>query len=625
MKLAQRRPSVRRRTIAQSTTVPAPVAGWDAKSPLASMPPLAAVQLRNWFPQPGYVEVRRGYKSHAWDIGSSVKTISAIDTGTETFTSNTHGIADGSLVKFHATTTLPGGLSASDFYYVISSATNTFQVSNTEGGSAVNITSGGSGTIYVYVLSEPTVETLAIWRGPASSAMFAAAGGAFWNVTSNTSATLAHPAGASVNRWQWCNHTTSAGAFLFLVNGTDAPLHYNGTTWTAPTITGITPANAVSVISHKKRLWFVLKDSTKGAYLATEAVAGAATEFQFGSLFSKGGYLNALATWTRDGGQGADDYLVAISDRGQVALYQGVDPAEADTWELVGVFDVPRPIGRRCFVRYGADLLLITLEGVFPLSQLLAVDQSQSSRVAITDNISPAFASYARLYSGNFGWETVVYPKGTRLIVNVPVAESERAEQFVMNTISGAWCSFDNHNATCWAVYGDNLYFAGPDGIVYQADTGSADIDTPITATGQAAYSAFGMPNVKRFSMMKPLTTASATNRPSVGISTDFTETSNLSTSTAATSAAQSLWDSALWDQASWSAQFAEINEWSNAVAIGTFGSIKFVSQTGVSSGGGPGWGIGLWGSMLWGSQGRSDETMRVQGFVVLYEPGEYL
>jgi hypothetical protein len=133
------------------------------------------------------------------------------------------------------------------------------------------------------------------------------------------------------------------------------------------------------------------------------------------------------------------------------------------------------------------------------------------------------------------------------------------------------------------------------------------------------------MPNNKRFSMMKPLTTASATNRPSVGISTDFTETSNLSTSTSATSATQALWDSALWDQASWSAQFGEINEWSNAVAIGTFGSVKFVSQTGVSSGGGPGWGIGSWGTMLWGSQGRSDETMRVQGFVVLYEPGEYL
>jgi hypothetical protein len=117
------RPRSRKRVV-RSATVPAPVAGWDAKNPLASMPPLAAVQLKNWFPQPGWVEVRRGYKWHAWDIGSGVLTVSSVNDGTDTFTSNTHGLADGTLVKFHATTTLPGGLSASDSYYVITSATN---------------------------------------------------------------------------------------------------------------------------------------------------------------------------------------------------------------------------------------------------------------------------------------------------------------------------------------------------------------------------------------------------------------------------------------------------------------------------------------------------------------------
>ena len=129
------------------------------------MPPLAAVQLKNWFPQPGWVEVRRGYKVHASSIGSEV-------------------------------------------------------------------------------------ETLATWHGPSGSAMFAAAGGSFWTVTTAVSATEAYAASATNDRWQWCQHTTSAGSFLFLVNGTDAPIHYNGSAWAAPTITGITAADAVSVISH---------------------------------------------------------------------------------------------------------------------------------------------------------------------------------------------------------------------------------------------------------------------------------------------------------------------------------------------------------------------------------------
>ncbi len=522
----------------RSATALAPVAGWDAKSPLASMPVSAAVQLKNWFPQPGWVEVRRGFKVHASSIGD-------------------------------------------------------------------------------------TVETMATWHGPSTSKMLAAAGGSIWDVTSNTAASVAYAASATSDRWQWCQHTTSAGSFLVMVNGVNAPIHYNGTAWAEPTITGITPEDAIGVISHKKRLWFVLSGTTKGAYLGTEAVAGAATEFEFGSLFTRGGHLVALATWTRDGGSGADDFLVAISSRGQVAVYQGTDPAAADTWGLVGVFDVPPPIGRRCFAKYGADLLLMTIEGVFPLSQLLAVDQSQAGRVAITDNIAPEFSRAARLYGESFGWQVCLYSKGTRLVVNVPVAELTTSKQYVMNTITGAWCEYDSHNANCWVVYNDDLYFGG-NGVVCQADTGSTDIDEPITAVGQAAYQAFGAANIKRFSMIRPLVTASQSNRPTIGMSTEFVETQDLSSISPTPGGVAAVWDTSPWDVAQWGGSGVEVNDWVNSTALGTFASIKFRAQTGISSGGGA-WGVGLWGDMLWGSRGRSDETMRIQGFVVLFEPGEFL
>jgi DNA-binding protein YbaB len=590
----------------------------------------AAVQLKNWFPQPGFVEVRKGCKYHAWDLGSSPKTVSAIDTGTDTFTSNSHGYADGTQVKFHAATTMPAGLSATRVYYIISTATNTFQVSRTAGGAVVDVTTGGSGTITVYKVDEPLVETLALWQGPANSKMFAAAGGAFWDVTTAGAGTFSRTAGGLSNRWQWCNHTTSAGAFLFLVNGSDAPLHYNGTTWTAPSITGITPADIVHVVSHKKRLWFTIKDTTKAAYLGTEAVAGAATEFQFGGLFSRGGYLLACATWTRDGGAGADDLFVALSSRGQAAVYQGTDPSSANTWELVGVFDIPTPVGRRCFTRFGGDLLLITVEGLFPLSQLLAVDQSQVDRVAISDRISNAFNTAAIDYSSNFGWECCVYPKGTRLLVNIPTAEDDTAKQYVMNTLTGAWCEFEGWDAITFAVFNDNLYFSGPEGDVYRADTGRADVDNPISATGQTAYSVLGTAQVKRFSMMRPLITATGSNRPSLGVSLDFVETSAMSALSASSAASDASWDSGVWDTAVWGGADVEISDWVNVVGLGTFGSIKFAASTGVDSGGSL-WGVtqwttgSVWGSSLWGSQALESETMRIQGFVILAEVGEYL
>jgi hypothetical protein len=605
--------------------VPAPVEGWDASTALASMKETRAVQLKNWFPQPGYLEVRRGYRRHAFQCGSDAKTISAVDTGTETFTSTAHGKANADVVKVHSSADdLPSGLSSTRVYYIVGATTDTFQLSLTSGGSAVDVTSAGSGTLTVYDVDDPNVETLATWQGPASSKLFAAAGGCFWDVTNTGAAALAKVSGGGSDRWQWCNHTTSAGSFLFLVNGSDDPLHYNGSAWTAPTITGITPADIIGVTSHKKRLWFVMKDSTKAAYLGTEAVAGAATEFQFGSLFSRGGHLLAVAPWTRDGGSGSDDFFVAISSEGQAAVYQGTDPSSANTWALVGVFDVPTPIGRRCVTRFGADLLLITVEGVFPFSQLLAVDQSQVDRIAISQRISGAFNTAAQSYSTYFGWEAMVYPGGTRLIVNVPTAENSASVQYVMNTLTGAWCEYDNHNANTWALYNDQPYFAGSDGSVYRADTGRADRQTAITAVCQTAYSAFGTPKTKRFTMMRPLLTASGNNRPSIGMSLDFVETFSLSTLPSAAATSSSIWDDAIWDSDVWENDTASVADWANLKGLGTFGSIKCTARTGVDVGS-SGWGIGLWDTEEFGSGGQVDEAMRIQGFLVLAEVGEYL
>ena len=181
-----------------------------------------------------------------------------------------------------------------------------------------------------------------------------------------------------------------------------------------------------------------------------------------------------------------------------------------------------------------------------------------------------------------------------------------------------------NHDANCWVVYNDDLYFGGPAGEVYRADTGSADIDQPITAVGQLAYSAFGSASLKRFSMVKPLIVASGSNRPAVGLSVDFVETSTLSTPTAATSSAGALWDSATWDVSVYGGEQSQVSDWTTVTALGVFGSVKFQAQTGVSAGGSA-WGVSRWTEALWGSLGQSDETMQVQGFVVLTEAGGYL
>lgn len=69
----------------------------------------------------------------------------ATDVTNDTVTSNGHGLANDQRVFVTAVNgeSLPTGLAAATLYYVVGVATNTFQVSTTQGGSAVNITAAG--------------------------------------------------------------------------------------------------------------------------------------------------------------------------------------------------------------------------------------------------------------------------------------------------------------------------------------------------------------------------------------------------------------------------------------------------------------------------------------------------
>lgn len=61
--------------LSRAVSIPAPVGGWDAISPLANMPETSAITLDNAFPQPGYIEIRRGHKTHNVTGTAAVETL----------------------------------------------------------------------------------------------------------------------------------------------------------------------------------------------------------------------------------------------------------------------------------------------------------------------------------------------------------------------------------------------------------------------------------------------------------------------------------------------------------------------------------------------------------------------
>tara|TARA_R100000808_G_scaffold24123_1_gene54796 strand:+ start:85 stop:1596 length:1512 start_codon:yes stop_codon:yes gene_type:complete len=423
------------------------------------------------------------------------------------------------------------------------------------------------------------VETLMSYKSGSASKMFAATdGGNIFEVTSSGAVGSAAISSLSNAQFQYVNFGTSGGNFLWICNGADAPRHYNGSSWATPTISGVTSTTIVNVTAHKTRLFFALTNSLKFGYLPVASVAGTVATFDLASLATKGGSLTAIGTWTRDGGDGADDLAVFITSEGEAIIYAGTDPGDATKWSLVGVFSIGRPIGRRCVEKVGADLIVITENGFIPLSKVLPLGLSAPS-VAISDKISGAVKTAAKSFKDTFGWQAILYPKGGFGLFNVPNSTVRNYHQYVVNLTTGAWCKFTGLDGNAWVVHDGSLYFGGV-GKVYLADTGTNDSGTAISGSGKTSFQYFGGRGVlKQFTLIRPIIASDGALPVSIGFDVDFKNGTDVYTPSSVTSEGAE-WDTATWDTAVWAGESAPIQAWRSVTGVGYNAAVRIRTST---------------------------------------------
>jgi hypothetical protein len=411
------------------------------------------------------------------------------------------------------------------------------------------------------------VETLLSYSGASNTKLFAVSSGGIYDCTSSGAVGAAAVSGLTNSRFQYVNMETAGGNFLLAVNGADKMRYFDGTTWSADggtfTVTGADTSAWLSMCLHKQRVWAIQKNSLKAWYLPTGSIAGAASPFDLSAFFQLGGSLAALATWTLDGGQGMDDYLVFISSRGEVLVYGGTDPTGA--WAMRGLYRLGSPVGNRCLYKFGGDLLALTQDGLVPMSSALQSSRTDP-RVSVSNKIQQAVSDAVSNYGPNFGWQVLSYPKQNALIMNVPVATGQ--QQYVMNTISGAWCQFTGWAANCWELFNDEPYF-GSSTFVGKAWTGYTDNGAIINADGLQAFDYVGAPGtLKRFTMCRPVFRAAGQPSVMVAINTDF-DTQIPVAPLSITPVSTATWGSAVWGVSIWSAGLDIYKDWQGASGVG--------------------------------------------------------
>ena len=427
------------------------------------------------------------------------------------------------------------------------------------------------------------VETVLVWRGSQNGTdeLFACSGGDIYDATLPATV-LGSPvySGLSSARFQSVNFANDAGVWLIACNGANTPIRYDGSSFAALTITGssgpitLQSETLIDVMDHKGRLFWVEKDSLRVWYTAAQAIQGTANLLDLGPIFDEGGYIVAQGSWSLDGGQGPDDFAVWVTSQGQVAIFQGVNPNDATDWAQVGVFNLGIPLGSRCLLRYGSDLVILTTDGVVPLSQALNLDRAQENLVALTQKIQNAFAKATQRYQNNFGWQGILYPKGALAIYNVPVSELNRSEQYVQNVQTGAWCRFTNIDAFCWSIANDRIFFGAVDG-VYEWDTAGNDNGEAIVGDLKTAFNYFGsIGALKKFEMLQPVYRISYEIAPAIEVLTDFKEKIPVAQPTFIRPTG-ARWDNALWDQGIWAPSTETRDGWTSVTGIGYCGAVR--------------------------------------------------
>lgn len=355
--------------------------------------------------------------------------------------------------------------------------------------------------------------------------------------------------------------STGAGSYMLLANGTDTIKQFDGTTWTSIATFGATATSVYNYLeTYRQRIFLVKKNSLEIEYLAANSIAGAATNYPLGALFRLGGYIVAMSVWTVDGGVGPEDNLCVMTNKGEVAVFAGNDPAY---WELRGVYFAGRPLGETPMYKYGGDVLLITESGIIAMTQLIQTASIDRQKI-ISQEIRQYLISQATSAFSGQGWQLINDPFKPFLLLNMPTTPVRM--QSVMNSQTQAWTTYTGWNALYFARKAGELYFSDSGGSAgawtVRRINGASDLGTNITATMLQAYNAFSFGGEKQIQEVKPYFEAASSFNYNAGVASDFATAKEFTNQSVNTGATAALWGTSLWGTALWTGQDQITNDW---------------------------------------------------------------
>ena len=342
-----------------------------------------------------------------------------------------------------------------------------------------------------------------------------------YEVASGTPADITGSTAPTSNLWQSLVFKNR----LFLVNGTNAPQVYTGSSTFADagfTGTGLTPADVINIGAYRGRVYLIEKNTASAWYANTVgAVTGATTEFDLSDVFIRGGYLVAAGSYSNQLATASQDLWMAVSSEGEVLLYSGTHPGDS-AWSIVQRFFIAKPIGYRCLVPYDSDMLILTRRGLIAVSSLFQKEQVGLSGIA--RNVNKYIREAAKSRANLDGWHAIYAPDERKIFLHLPISNTT-GEQLVCNVDTEKWCfyRYSCEQPIAFTPHKSGIYMAGVEGGVFQAENGVSDSGEGIVVDLLWAWNYYGQRGrYKRFVDARPLTIGSKISNIGVQMETDY-------------------------------------------------------------------------------------------------------
>ncbi len=357
---------------------------------------------------------------------------------------------------------------------------------------------------------------------------------------------------------------------------------------------GVDPTTLVQICAWKGRLLFSQANNSRAWYLTPGTITGTGAAkpvaIDMGSRFTAGGFLKGLYTWTVDGGAGIDDFLVAISSGGDVIVWEGISPADAN-FQIKGAWYLGEmPIGRRIADTFGGDLMILSSSGLIALSQIVQGLNVTDDAYA-THKVASLIRDRLRVFGREFGWSVSFHPSYSCVVINQPYdSVEERYNQLVYNTQQNGWANLSGIPARSWAAWQGKEWIGTDDGRVLQW---TGPVDTKPVAAGSSTYeeapinfylltafSDYGAPGRwKRIQFVRPIFVTPSLPKYSASVQYDFNLEIPQSPDTPVVQLGAK-WDQALWDQAEWGAGLVTTQPTIGARGIGRFAAIALAGYS---------------------------------------------